>query len=234
MGAIYRRELKSYFTSIIGFVVISIMFCLSGIFFWLGNLLSGTTDMSGTFSSLFLPLIFVIPLLTMRIFSEDRRQKTDQALLTAPLSLIGLVMGKYLASVTVFLISISINFVFGIIINFYAAPDWIVIFGNFLGLFLMGAALIAVGMFFSALTESQVIAAITSLVSVLALFFLPDLLTLIPLDFVAVAARKISCLDYYTQFTMGIISVTGILFFVSLAAIFVYLTVKMMEKRRWG
>ena len=161
MGAIYKRELKSYFTSPIGYVVLAIFFVFAGLFFTI-IFQQGSPDLSPLFSSMFMIVLFIIPILPMRIFSDEKRQKTDQLLYTSPVKLSGIVMGKYLAALTVFGIGVGITILYQVIIAFFITPDWMVYLGNLLGMLLLAASLIAVGMFISALTESQLVAAVGS------------------------------------------------------------------------
>ena len=126
------------------------------------NLSVNSADMTNVFVSLFSVVLLALPFLTMRLFSEEKRQKSDQALLTAPVSLTGIVMGKFLATVLLYVIGLSITLVYAVVIAFGGAvPDWTMLFGNFIGLALVGGMIIAVGVFVSALTESQVIAAVS-------------------------------------------------------------------------
>lgn len=161
MTAIFKREFKSFFTSPVGYVVLALVMGLSGYFFSLYNVTVGYVTLSGVFENLFsFLLLLVLPVLTMRLLSEDKRQKTDQALLTAPVSLTGIALGKFLAALLVFAISISITLVFAIIIAFQVTPDWMVIIGNYIGLLLLGGTIISIGLLISSLTESQFIAAL--------------------------------------------------------------------------
>ena len=163
MTAIYKREMASYLTSPVGYVFLAVFFAISGYYFFATSLVSNTTDMSYVFSNLFSIAIFLVPILTMRLFSEERKQKTEQLLFTAPVRFTGVVMGKFLASLTMYLLGMSVTLLYLIVVCFFRVPDLAVFFGNFFGLFLLGAALCAIGIFISSLTESQVIAAIGSL-----------------------------------------------------------------------
>ena len=162
MFAILKRELSSYFSSPVGYVVTAAFMCFSGFFFYVQCLNAGTSNMYSVFQSMFFIVLFVIPLITMRLFSEDKKYKTDQALLTAPVSIPGIVIAKYLSALTMLLICLSSYLIEGIMLSFISSPDWSVIFGNVLAMVMMGSAFIAVGLFISSLTENIVIAAIGS------------------------------------------------------------------------
>ena len=159
MGAIYRREVGAFFTSSIAYVFLAVFYLAAGYFFFGSSLAMATTDMSNLFSSLFFVITILIPVLTMRLFSEEKKQKTEQGLLTAPVSIGGIVMGKYLAALTLYTIGLAIIFVYALILSFFGAVAWGVVISNILALFLLGAAFIAVTLFISSLTENQVVAA---------------------------------------------------------------------------
>lgn len=236
MGAIFRRELRSFFTNPIGYVVLAVMFCMSGYFFFNYNLSINSADMTNVFVQLFTIVVLVLPFLTMRLFSEERRQKSDQALFTAPVSLTSIVMGKFLATLLLFLIGLSITLVFGVVLAIgKAVPDWTMIIGNFLGLALVGGFIISIGVFVSALTESQVIAAVGTLVLSL-LLLLVDLVNVLFSHFkwLAAATEFLSITSRYADFALGLIYYDNIFFFLSLQALFLFLTVRVLDKRRWN
>ena len=121
MGAIFRREMGAFFSSAIAYIFLGVLFEIAGFFFINGTLSYGTADLSGTFGSVFLFLIFLIPLMTMKLFSEEKRQKTEQGLLTAPISITEMVLGKYFAALALYTIGISIFLLFALIIEFFGA-----------------------------------------------------------------------------------------------------------------
>ena len=129
MLAILKRELSSYFTSPIGYVFLAVFYFFSGMFFY-SVLYSNSTDISYVFSGMFTVLLFVVPLLTMRLMSEEKKQKTDQLLLTSPVSLTGLVLGKFLAAVCMYAIALAVTVVYSLILAGFASPEWMVVIGN--------------------------------------------------------------------------------------------------------
>lgn len=157
MSAVMKRELNSYFSSAIGYIFIAVFYVFAGFYFFATCLLSGYSTLSYVFSNMFAIAVFLVPVLTMRLWSEEKKQKTDQALFTAPVKLLPIVLGKYFAALIIYAISLAIFLVFGLVISCFVTPEWSVIIGNLIGLFLLGAALIAIGMFLSSLTENQVI-----------------------------------------------------------------------------
>ena len=233
MFAILKREWKSYFSSPIGYIYLAMFYILSGIFFYqtISSKLSTTMYI---FSSLFIVLILFIPILTMRLFSEEQKQKTEQLLLTSPVSLFSIVMGKFLAAFSIFLLGLCITVVYIFTLSIYASPDWLSFLGNLIGIILLGAALIAIGMFVSSLTENQIIANVASIGIFLILMFLDQLSTYVPIDFLAKALKNISIYPRYYEFTTGLFNLAHVLFFVSLAGGFLFLTTRVLERKRWS
>ena len=162
MRAIYKRELDSYFHSMIGYVFISFFLAFTGVYFMAYNLNYGYPIFSYVLSSLVFILLIAIPVLTMKSFSEDRKSRTDQLLLTAPVSLGQIVLGKYLAMVTVYLIPNLVFCLYPLVIKIQGNAYLLTDYCGILVFFLMGCVFIAIGMFLSSLTESQIIAAISS------------------------------------------------------------------------
>ncbi len=227
MGAIIKREILAYFSSAIGYIILAVFYVFGGFYFYMSALMSNTTDLSYTFSSLFIILVFIIPILTMRLFSEEKKQKTDQALLTATVSLTSIVLGKYFAAILMYLFCIGI-------IACYNAPSWTSVFGNFFGVLLLGSALIAVGMFLSSVTENQIVAAIGGIAVGVFMLFMDSIAQAVSAEFISSILRGISFMTYYNNFTLGIVTLKDVVFFVSVSALFVFLTVRVFEKRRWS
>ncbi len=234
MRAVFKREFKSFFTSPIGYVVLAVIFASSGLFFFVYNLVSGMSSLSYMYSSMFTITLLVLPFLTMRLFSEEKRQKTDQALLTAPTGLTGIVLGKFFAALLLFALSLCITLVYAIVIATQVTPDWLVLGGNFLGLLLVGGLVIAIGVFISALTESQVIAALGTLAVSVVLMSVDMLASVFgniawlndAISFISVSTR-------YQSFTAGLIEYDNILFFLSLQALFIFITIQVLDSKRW-
>ena len=235
MKAVFKRELRSFFNTPIGYVVMAVVFFFAGLFFYTYNLYAGSAGLTGVFSMLFYVVLIALPLLTMRMFSEEKRQKTDQALFTAPVSLSGIVAGKFLATYLFFAITLSITLVYGVVISTQLTPDWMVIFGNFFGTLLLGGMIIAAGIFFSALTESQLIAVIVTIAFSLALMMIDsfaNLLTFSP--WLMEAVSFFSVYTRYAEFTRGIISYDNVFFFISLQVLFLFSTARTLDTKRWN
>ncbi len=235
MTAVFKREFRSFFTSPVGYVVLAVLFCFSGYFFFIYNLASGSADMSGVYGNLFtIVLLLVLPVLTMRLFSDEKRQKTDQALLTAPTSLTGIVVGKFLSALLMFAIGLSITIVYAVVIAVQVTPDWMVIIGNLLGLLLLGGMVIAIGMLISSLTESQFIAALGTFVVSFALLMIDNLKYLFNAEWLAAIVDFLSINQRYNDFTIGVIHYDDILFFLSMQVLFLFLTVRVLDRKRWS
>ena len=201
MGAIFRREFGAYFTSSIAYIFLAVFWVFSGFFFYQGSLFRATTDMSGLFQSMFLVIIFLIPILTMRLFSEEKKQKTEQGLLTAPVSLGEIVFGKYFAALMLYTIAILMPFLYALILSAFGHVEWGIVFANFLALFLLGMAFIAVGTLVSALTENQIAAAVMSFICLMALYMVDAIGEYIPFDWVKTACGWISFYRKYYAIT---------------------------------
>ena len=234
MAAIFKRELGSYFNSAVGYVVLAVFWFFSGLSFYTYCLLYNTSSMALFFAAMFLMILLVVPLITMRSFSEERRQKTEQALLTAPVNLFEIVFGKFLAAFVMFLLCNLIFVLYAVIIATFTAPDWAVFFTTFLGVLLLGSAVIAIDMFVSAMTESQIIAAAIAIGIGILIDRLGDIANYINTEWVTNVINKISFDKHFSNFSTGIISLPSIVFFLSVTAVFLFLTARVYEKRRWS
>ena len=236
MSAIFKRELRSLFTSPLAYLVLAILFAIAGYYFYLANMEFGYRSLNYVFSALYSYACFlVLPILTMRLFSEEKRQKTDQALFTAPVSLTGIVLGKFFAAFLVFFIGISITLVLAVVIAFVTDPGWLSVFGNFIGLAVYGGMLVAAGLFFSCLTESQLVAALCTFAFELVLSSVNYLTTVFADNkLVETVVNFLSVSDRYSHFTAGAIHYSDIVFFVSMQALFLFLAVRVLDRRRWA
>ncbi|MDR2909029.1 MAG: ABC transporter permease [Oscillospiraceae bacterium] len=234
MRAIFRREMSAYFNSPIGYIFLAVFYFFAGIFFFAGPLLGRYSDLGSVFGQLYTVLLFLVPVLTMRLMSEDRRQRTDQLLLTCPLSLSRMVLGKYLAAVLVYFMALMITFVYACVIAIFAPPGWPAFFGNFFATLLLGMAMIGIGMFISSLTENQVVAAVGGFAAALFLLMIDALAGVFTGEIISAVILAVSFYDRYYSFSMGIFDISAVLFFLSVSAIFLFLTVRVCDKRRWG
>lgn len=234
MKAILKRELSAYFNSAIGYIVLAIFYFFSGMYFFLYCLYYGSASLTPVFANMFMIVLFLIPIITMKSFSEEKRQKTDQALLTAPVSLFEVVMGKFLGAFVLYMCCVAIFLLYTLVICFFTTPDWAVILCTILGMLLLGSALIAIDIFVSALTESQVIAAIISLAAGLFIYMIDSLASITQSQFLINILSGVSFNAHFNNFTYGILDLSDVVFFVSVIAVFVFLTIRVFEKKRWS
>ena len=186
------------------------------------------------FQSMFFIVLFVIPLITMRLFAEDKKNKTDQALLTAPVNIPSIVIAKFLSALVMLLICLSVYIVEGIILSFIGSPDWSLIFGSIIAMVLMGSSFIAIGCLVSSLTENITVAAIFSFGITLIISFIDSIASTIQWDWLKNILNAISFQTRYGNFTMGIVSFSDIVFFISVTCLFLFFTDRVIERKRWA
>ncbi len=233
MLAIFRRELNAYFSSAIGYVFLVAFYLFTALPFT-AMMLSYTSDLAAVYNITYYILMIFVPILTMRLFSEERKQKTDQALLTAPVNLSSIVIGKFLAAFCVLAIGIAVILVYAIVLAIFATMEWAVILGSLLGTLLMGAALISIGMFISALTENQIIAYLGGFILGLAFMVLNVFEYMVPAGFIRELFGSLAFYDRYYPLTAGIFNAADLLYFISFIVVFSFLTMRVLEKRRWA
>ena len=234
MLSIYKRELASYFTTPIGYIFCAVFLALSGAVFSYTTLFSMKADVTTYFTYMLVMLLVLIPLLTMKLFSEERKQKTEQLLLTAPVSLYGMVAGKFLAAYTLFAGCTLLSFCSFFLLYLYADVKSAVLFGNLLAILLLGMAFVAIGLFVSALTENQLAAAVGTVAILLALMLISLLNSIIPVYWIRFVLSSISVFARYQNFTQGVFDIAAILYYLTMTAVFLFLTVRVFDKRRWG
>jgi ABC-2 type transport system permease protein len=288
MLAVLKRELKAYFSSTIGFIFVGFFVLLAGLFFSTTNLLPANPDYTQVLASITFVFLIVVPLLTMRLLPEEIRQRTDQLLITSSLSITGIVTGKYLAAVSVFLLSILITIVFPVMLSFFAVGGlaWREIISCYIGFFMLGSSFIAVGLFFSSFTESQIIAAALTFAALLPMYLIDWFGKSIPTDAISglvfigiigaglvalvfISTRSASAtaatglvvaaglaalfflkpgvfqgligkvLDWFSllkrmdDFAMGILNLSAVVYYLLFSCVFIFLTVRMIERKRW-
>lgn len=237
MFPIYKREMLAYYTSPIGYIFTAVLWIFSGLLFSFTTVWMRTVSSSAYFVAILFLFSFMIPLLTMKQFSEERKTKTEQLLLTAPVSIFGIVFAKFLAAFTVF----AGSFVLSCVINFSTLAavsgktlNLALIVGSSVGILLIGGAFIAVGVFMSSLTENQVIAAVSTFGVILIMLAIFLLSSFIKTPFIRQILQWFSVVDRFSYFTSGIFSLPAVLYFVSLIVIFLFLTTRIYEMRRWN
>jgi ABC-2 type transport system permease protein len=287
MIAILKREIKGYFLSPIGYIYMGFFLLAAGIFFFFSNLYAQSSRFTGFLGSILFVYLFAIPLLTMRLFSEERRQKTDQLLLTSPVTIGAIVLGKFLAAFSVYLMTLLVTVMYVIVIAIFGdLAVWETI-GSYMGFIFLGASYIAVGIFISAGTENQLTAALVSFFSLMMIWLIDPISQGVPSDLVSgivsaavlvaalcvfiylntrnlyiaigaalVGAAVITALYFidqdiyqgfirkflswfslnkrYENFSMGLLKLDSLVYYISFSGLFLFLTVRLIEKRRWN
>lgn len=288
MLAIYKKELRQYFNSMIGFVFLAFFLVIIGIYTWAYNLSSGLGNFEVTLGGISFMYVLLIPILTMRIVAEENRQKTDQLLYTAPISLGKIIVGKYLAVMTLFSCAFIPICIYPLIIHMYGTDVRLApAYSSIIGFYLLGASTIAIGLFISSLTESQVIASVVSFITLLLTFLLSNITSLLPTEAISQCVMiavlwLVICLVFYhmmnnitvlimmavigeaaiwivyavkssiyeslltnilntlalstryDDFSLGILNYDAIVYYVSIAFLFVFLTIQMIKKKRFN
>jgi len=232
MFAIFKKEFKSYFNSPTAYVMIGLFTLISSIIFYI-NLATPTAEFNFNLNFMSLILVIIIPILTMKILADERKSGTEVLLITSPTSLTNIVVGKYLAAFAVFLIMTAITFIYPIILSAYGKPAISEIIGGYVGFILLGAAFIAFGIFASSLSESQIIAAIVSIVGLLIMWLLQSIAP----SFGGIVSKVLTWFSLFSRsegFYSGIISLGPVVYYLSFSAIFVFLAIRVIEKRRWS
>ena len=232
MIAVYKRELRSYFHSMVGYLFVACLTFFVGVFFLANNLFSGYPKFSVVLSNVLLILIICVSILTMKSLAEEHRSKTDQMLLTYPVSLGGVVLGKYLAMVTVLIIPVVLFCLCPLIIEATGTAYLVQDYSSILAFLLIGCVYIAVGMFISSLTESQIIAAVGTLGVLLVLHFWSSLVSFLP-DAAAAFLGKFSFTDAFYNFTdMSVFDLSALVLYITMSAFFVFMTAQMLRRKR--
>ena len=233
MSAVFKREFRSYFSTPIGFIVLAAFYFFLGLYFSL-IYSYGSPDIATVIVAMSTVIVFAMPILTMRLMSEDRHQKVDQALLTAPVSLTSIVLGKFFAALAVFAIGFAPTLVFEIIVASYVTVNIMSYIYALFGMLLLGSALIAIGMFISSLTESAVISAILTLVINILVLYMSSFASMVSVSWIATIIEKAAFITAFENFGQNIFSVADVVYFVSISAAFLFLCVRSLDKRRWA
>lgn len=240
MFAIYKRELKAFFHSMTGWLFVAAVIFLTGIYFFAINLLSGYSSVANTVASSAFIYVLTIPILTMRILSEERKQKIDQLTLTSPVSVGKIVLGKYLAVASVLLLPILLVACFPLILSSFGTIAFAENYTAIAGFLLYGLAAVAMGLFISSITESQVIAAIISFAAMFATYMMSGIVSLLTsnenviLEFIATG---LGALDFSTRFDAllnGQLDLRAVFYYITIICVFLYLTTQSIQKRRYS
>ena len=233
MLPIFRRELNAYLGSPIGYVFIGMFVLISNLFFYLNNVLMASSNIVPLFMNMQMLLMLLIPLLTMRLFSEEFKQKTDQMILTAPVRLSSIVMGKFLAALCVFLIALAFTLLWVVIVAVYGSVPVRSVIGNYVAIILAASMFIAMGTFISTLTENQLIAAVLSFAVFFGLYLLDYAVFAIDIQGVKEVISWLSVYVRFTSFPRGIFFLSDSVFYLCVTAAFLFLSVRMLERKQW-
>lgn len=234
MIAVLEKELRQYFNAIMGYVFLSVFLFICGYHFVAGNLILQRNDIGRFFNSIMVTVMFLIPMITMRLFAEERKTKTDQLLLTCPVSITSIVMGKYLAALAVIAVGLMFTLPYPIILIKYGNADIWVILGNYLGFTLALSAFISIGIFISSLTESQVIAAVVSYTVLIGLWLVGLLYPSVNNEALKKVLKHLSLYNKYYEFSIGIFNPASAVYYLTISAVFIFLTVRIIDQRRWN
>ena len=224
MWAIIKKEFRSYFLSPIGYIYIGVFLLMCSIFFYLDVFTYMSTDFPYMFGSASTILTFIVPLITMRMFSEERKNGTEQLLLTSPRSITQVVLGKFIAAALVVLVSVLLTLIYFGILCYFGEPQLGKSLVAILGFALLAIAYVSFGMFASSLTENQVISAVITIAVFILLWFLPNFSS----TFFVFSLME----AFYESFYLGTISIKNLVLLVSFSALFVVFTIMVLQRRK--
>jgi ABC-2 type transport system permease protein len=287
MIAIFKREVKAYFVTPIGYIYMGLFLLITGLFFTFGNIFSQSSQFSGFLGNLLFIYLFAIPLLTMRLFSEEKRQKTDQLLLTSPVSIPEIVCGKFLAALALYAMTMVVTLLYAAVIAIFGDLQTAEVMGSYIGFLFLGAGYISIGVFISASTENQLTAALVTFFALLVILLIDSIAQVVPADLRAglVSAGVLAALAVfflflntrnwfitlvsaivfglaiggfwyfkssiytgflgkflgwfslnrrYQNFAMGLLKIDSLVYYITFCGLFLFLTVRLIEKRRWN
>lgn len=235
MLAIYKRELRSYFVGVIGYAFLVIYLAIAGILFSYTTMFSMSSDVTAYFTLMLIFSAVALPLLTMKSFSEERKTKTEQLILTAPISLTAMVFGKFLASYTVFGAATVLTSLYFLFLIPYTQLQFAILFGNLVALLLVGMVFISIGLFVSALTENQLSAAIGTIAIILGFLGIGLISSLIPTNYgIRFIFNALSIFTRFQSYVNGYFEFATIVYYLSVSGIFLWLTIRVYDRRRFG
>ena len=235
MLAIFKRELRSYFVGVIGYVFLVIYLTIAGALFSYTTMFSMSSDVTTYFTFMLIFSAVVLPLLTMKSFSEERKTKTEQLILTAPISIPSMVLAKFLASYTVFAGATVLTSFYFLFLVPYTKLQFAILFGNLVALLLVGMVFISIGLFVSALTENQLSAAIGTIAIILVFLGIGLINNLIPTNYsIRFFFSAISIFTRFQSYVNGYFELATLIYYLSVSAVFLWLTVRVYDRRRFG
>ena len=235
MLAIFKREMKGYFTGVIGYAFLVIFLAVAAILFCYTTLFSMSADVSTYFTLMLIFSAVMLPILTMKTFSEEKKIKTEQLLLTSPVSIPAMVFGKFLSAYLIFASALIFTSLYFLILTPYATLEVAKLLGNIVALLLVGLVFIAIGLFVSSLTENQLTAAIGSMAIILVLLGLGIVSSLLPTTYwLRFVFDALSIFTRFSNFTNGYFDLASVVYYLSVGGIFLYLTIRVYDRRRYN
>ncbi len=234
MKAIFYRELKAYFQTPVGYIFMGMFLAVSGYFFTVSNLLSKSSDLGMVLSNMLMMFLFLIPILTMRLLSEEKNSRTDQLLLTAPISVRDIVLGKFAAAAAIYLLTLAVTLLYLLVLGIHSEPAYAKIFCNYFGFILLGFSFISVGLFVSSLTQNQASAAMATFAVLLLLYALEWSRSALHSPLLLAVLDCLSITKWYGEFELGILSIPAIVYYISFTAVFLLCTMHTVDRRRWS
>ena len=224
MWAVFKKELKTYFLTPIGYIAIGIFMLVYSIFFYLTTIMAGSVDMGNLYyATARYGLLLIVPLLTMRMFAEERKSGTEQLLLTSPRSVTSIVIGKFLAAVMVIVITLILSIIYSVIVSFLGAINVTTIALTMIGFLLVAIAAISIGMLASSITENQIISAIITIIVLVAPWFLIDISDIF---------TSIDLMDKFMRFPYGLVSISDVVSLISITVMCILITVVLIKRRK--
>lgn len=223
MWAIFKKEVKSYFLSPIGYVFIGLFLAMCSVFFYLDVINYGSLQFENMFYSAATILTFIVPILTMRTFAEERKLGTEQLLYTSPRSITSIVMGKFLASVFVVVITEICTLMYLVILYFFGTPHIQTVLVTLLGFLMLSMAYISFGMFASSITENQIIAGVLTIGFFIITWFLPNFSSVL---------SPLSLINMFDKFPSGLIAMEEIVTYITFTVFFIILTIIVLQRKK--
>mgnify|MGYP001173457253 FL=1 len=250
--SIFKKEMEAYFFSPIAYVVITIFIIISGYFFFniisFYNFISFSVGMRSSqmgsqlnviemvlkplYSNLAIVLLLIVPLLTMRLLSEEKKQGTIELLFTYPIRDGELIMGKFVACLAVYGVMLATTFIYPVMISFFGDMEWGPVFSAYLGLLLMGSSFISIGILFSSTTENQIIAAVSTFGMLLILWVINASERFVGPG-LAVVLKELSIIGHFDNFAKGVIDTRDLIFYLNFSFLFIFLTLRSLESKKW-
>lgn len=227
MFAVLKKEFKSYLLSPIGYIFVGLFLLMFSIFFLITIFQYSVLNFEYLFYNGATILTFIVPVLTMRMFSEERKNGTEQLLLTSPRSITSIVLGKFFAAALVMLITEALTLIYFAILKYFGDPSLIVALTTLGGFFLLSMAYISFGMFASSITENQIIACVLTIGVFIAMWFLPSLNTSLASVF-----AQFSLINMFDKFPDGLISISEVVTFITFTILFILLTIIVLQRRK--